>query len=91
MVFAATEVGSTASLGGATVQQVISAANSAGLGWAAWAWDETNSDGSGDQMTETIGVFTGTPASASTSSQLTPYGQQVVPNFATTTKATDFP
>jgi mannan endo-1,4-beta-mannosidase len=91
MVFAATEIGSAASLGGATVQQVINASNSAGLGWAAWAWDETNSDGSGDQMTETIGVFTGTPATASTSSQLTPYGQQVVPNFANTAKATDFP
>jgi mannan endo-1,4-beta-mannosidase len=91
MVFAATEIGSTASLGGATVQQVITAATSAGIGWAAWAWDENNSDGSGDQMTQSIGVFTGSPSTASTSSQLTTYGQQVVPNFANASKATDFP
>lgn len=92
MVFAAGEYGSQGSLGGATVQGVINACNSSGLGWVAWAWDEDNSDGSGDQMTQTpIGTFTGTPATASTSGQLTTYGQQVVPNFLNTPKATDFP
>jgi mannan endo-1,4-beta-mannosidase len=91
MVFAAMEFGAAANLGGATVQGIINACNASDIGWAAWAWDEDNTDGSGDQMTTTIGVFTGTPATASTSSQLTTYGQQVVPNFLSTSKATDFP
>jgi Cellulase (glycosyl hydrolase family 5) len=94
MVFAVMEFGSSIGAGSPTTPtQIINASNSAGLGWAAWAWDDPIYALPGDpyQMTETQGLFTGTPATASSSAQLTTYGQQVVPFFATTLKATDFP
>jgi hypothetical protein len=72
-----------------TPSQLVNAANSAGIGWMGWAWDE-----SGDvyQIANTPGFFTGTTATASTSSQLTStWGQQVIPLLNTAAKATDFP
>jgi hypothetical protein len=96
MVFAVMEFGPAESVQNATnitAAQVINAANSAGLGWAAWGWDDPVYALPGDpyQMTVTQGYFTGSPATAGTSSQLTAYGQSVVPFFSTAAKETDFP
>jgi Cellulase (glycosyl hydrolase family 5) len=67
---------------------IINAADTAGIGWASWAWDDGTTV---FDLTVTLGVYTGTPATAATASQLTPYGQQVVPYYSTAAKATDFP
>jgi len=96
MVFAVMEFGPAESVQNATnvtAAQVINAANASGLGWAAWGWDDPVYALPGDpyQMTVTQGYFTGSPATAGSSSQLTAYGQQVVPFFATSAKETDFP
>lgn len=71
-------------------QQLIAAADTAGIGWDSWAWEDPTA--LFDLTVGASGVFTGTPATASTSSQLTnPYGQTVVPYYGTAVKATDFP
>jgi mannan endo-1,4-beta-mannosidase len=70
----------------ATPQQIISNAESNGIGWMPWAWDE-----SGDvfQMTTNIGVYRGT---AYNSTDLTAWGQIIVPYLQSlAVKATDFP
>lgn len=91
-VFALMEFGPGGNVGpdptSITPQQLITAADPAGIGWCSWAWD----DSSPFNLPVTPGgPFTGTPATASTSPQLTPYGQAVVPYYATAVKATDFP
>ena len=96
MVFAVMEFGPAESVLNATnisAAQVIEASRAAGLGWAAWAWDDPTYALTNDpyQMTVTQGSFTGSPATAATSSQLTAYGQTVVPYFSTAAKETDFP
>jgi Cellulase (glycosyl hydrolase family 5) len=94
MAFAIMEFGSNAGNGGsATPAQIVNAANTAGLGWAGWVWDDPVYALPGDvnQMTITQGLFTGTPATAATSAQLTAYGQGLVPYFANAVKTTDWP
>jgi len=91
MVFVLGEFGPLHSGGASSVTpaQMIDAANAAGIGWLGWAWDE---NGDEFQMAVTPGFFTGSPSTASTSSQLTTtWGQQIVPFFLSTAKATDFP
>jgi Cellulase (glycosyl hydrolase family 5) len=75
-----------------TPQQVIGAAEAAGIGWVGWAWDDNNlangaaSNGSFSMTLNGPGIYT-VPA------DLTTYGQQMVlSNYALTLarKATDF-
>jgi mannan endo-1,4-beta-mannosidase len=83
MVFAVTEFGPGNNIGPSptevTPTQIINACEAAGLGWAAWAWDDNNlSNGASnnDWFSMTVagpGTYTGD------ASQLTSYGQIVVP------------
>ena len=82
MAFAITEFGPGKDIGPSptmvTPGQVITAAETNGLGWLAWAWDDNDlgscqSDNNWFSMTYNCGVYTQT-------SDLTTYGQDVVLN-----------
>jgi hypothetical protein len=96
MVFVVGEFGPGRNIGPAptlvTPQQVIGAAEAAGMGWLGWAWDDNDlangaSNDSGFSMT-----FDG-PGMYNAPSDLTTYGQEMVlSNYALVRarKATDF-
>lgn len=85
MVFVMGEFGPANGAITTTATQLINTAESAGIGWMPWAWDE-----SGDvyQMTNNIGQYRGPGFNAA---DLTSYGQEIVPFLQTmAVRATDF-
>jgi hypothetical protein len=75
-----------------TPQQVIGAAEAAGMGWLAWAWDDNDlANGASDNNWFSM-TFDG-PGVYNTTSDLTTYGQQIVLSsygLTRAVKATDF-
>jgi mannan endo-1,4-beta-mannosidase len=96
MVFVVGEFGPGRDIGPAptmvTPQQIIQAADSAGLGWLAWAWDDNDLSGGASDNNWFSMTYAG-PGIYNVASDLTTYGQQIVlSNYALTLakKATDF-
>jgi hypothetical protein len=96
MVFVFGEFGPGADIGPSptmlTPQQVIGAAEAAGIGWMGWAWDDNNlSDGAASNSSFSM-TFNG-PGIYTVPSDLTTYGQEMVLSnyaLALAKKATDF-
>jgi len=96
MVFVFGEFGPGADIGPSptmlTPQQVIGAAEAAGIGWMGWAWDDNNlSDGAASNNSFSM-TFNG-PGIYTVTSDLTTYGQEMVLSnyaLALAKKATDF-
>jgi Cellulase (glycosyl hydrolase family 5)/Putative Ig domain len=96
MVFVFGEFGPGADIGPSptmlTPQQVIGAAEAAGIGWMGWAWDDNNlSDGAASNNSFSM-TFNG-PGIYTVPSDLTTYGQEMVLSnyaLALAKKATDF-
>jgi hypothetical protein len=75
-----------------TPQQVIGAAEAAGIGWVGWAWDDNNLAG-GASSNNSFSMTLNGPGIYTVPADLTTYGQQMVlSNYALTLaqKATDF-
>jgi mannan endo-1,4-beta-mannosidase len=75
-----------------TPQQVIGAAEAAGLGWVGWAWDDNNL-ANGASNNNSFSMTLNGPGMYTAPSDLTTYGQQMVLStygFARAQKATDF-
>jgi hypothetical protein len=75
-----------------TPQQVIGAAEAAGLGWMGWAWDDNNlANGASDN--NSFSMTLNGPGMYTVASDLTTYGQQMVLSnyaFVLAQRATDF-
>jgi hypothetical protein len=96
MVFVVGEFGPGRNIGPAptlvTPQQVIGAAEAAGMGWMGWAWDD-NDLTSGASDNNSFSMTLHGPGIYNAASDLTTWGQQMVlSNYALTraVKATDF-
>jgi hypothetical protein len=75
-----------------TPQQVIGAAEGAGIGWMGWAWDDNNESG-GASSNESFSMTFRGPGIYTVSSDLTTYGQEMVLSgyaLKLARKATDF-
>jgi mannan endo-1,4-beta-mannosidase len=75
-----------------TPQQVIAAAETAGLGWMAWAWDDNNL-ANGASNNSSFSMTLNGPGMYTVSSDLTTYGQEMVLSnygFVLAQRATDF-
>jgi hypothetical protein len=75
-----------------TPQQVIGAAEGAGIGWMGWAWDDNNESGGASSNVSFSMTFRG-PGIYTVSSDLTTYGQEMVLSsyaLKLAKKATDF-
>jgi mannan endo-1,4-beta-mannosidase len=75
-----------------TPQQVIGAAEAAGLGWMGWAWDDNNLANGASNNNSFSMTFNG-PGMYTSPSDLTAYGQEMVLSnygFARAQKASDF-
>src|SRR5579863_1196535 len=75
-----------------TPQQVIGAAEGAGIGWLGWAWDDNNESGGSSSNDSFSMTFKG-PGIYTVTSDLTTYGQEMVLSsyaLKLAQKATDF-
>jgi mannan endo-1,4-beta-mannosidase len=75
-----------------TPQQVIGAAEAAGLGWISWAWDDNDLSG-GASNNNSFSMTLNGPGMYTASSDLTTYGQQMVLSsygLTRAVKASDF-
>jgi len=83
MLFVVGEFGPGRNIGPApttvTPGQIITAAESAGLGWLAWAWDDNNMGG-GDSDNDWFSMTYAGPGIYNTPADLTDYGQDIVLN-----------
>ena len=97
MVFVVGEFGPGRDIGPSptmvTPQQVIAAAEAAGMGWMGWAWDDNNLAGGASSNNWFSMTFHGPGMYNGSSSELTTYGQQMVLSsyaLRRAVKATDF-
>jgi Cellulase (glycosyl hydrolase family 5) len=93
-VYAVTEFGPGNNIGPSptltTPQSIVAAAQANGLGWLAWAWDDNNLSGGASNNSGFSMTLAGPGTYTGTGSQLTSYGQVMVPLIQTATPASIF-